>query len=133
MALILLVEDNEMNADMLSRRLKRAGYEVLLGTDGEAGVEMARQHQPDVVLMDLSLPVMDGWTATRRIKADVHTAHIKVMALTAHAIVGERDRALAAGCDEYDTKPIDFGRLEGKIRALLQARGEPERVREGNP
>ena len=102
MALILVVEDNELNADMLSRRLRRAGHDVLVGTDGEAGVEMTRAHQPDLVLMDMSLPVMDGWSATRAIKADASTAHIPVMALTAHAIVGDRDKALAAGCDDYE-------------------------------
>jgi len=119
MALILVVEDNEMNADMLSRRLKRAGHEVLLGTDGAAGVELTRQHRPDLVLMDMSLPVMDGWTATRAIKSDTSLAHIPVMALTAHAVLGEREKALGAGCDEYDTKPVDWSRLQGKIAALL--------------
>lgn len=119
MALILLVEDNEMNADMLSRRLARAGYEVLVGTDGEAGVQLAREHFPDLVLMDMSLPVMDGWTATRAMKADARIAHIPVLALTAHASVGEREKALGAGCDEYDTKPVDWPRLRGKIEALI--------------
>lgn len=119
MALILVVEDNELNADMLSRRLKRAGHDVLIGTNGEAGVLMTRAHQPHLVLMDMSLPVMDGWTATRAIKADASTAHIPVMALTAHAIVGDREKALAAGCDEYDTKPVEWTRLQGKIAALL--------------
>lgn len=122
MALILVVEDNEMNADMLSRRLQRAGHEVLVSSDGQSGVNMARQHQPDLVLMDMSLPVMDGWTATRTIKADDSVAHIPVMALTAHAVVGEREKALQAGCDEYDTKPIEWKRLEGKITALLNQR-----------
>ena len=125
MALILVVEDNEMNADMLSRRLKRAGHDVLLGGDGQAGVELARQHQPDLVLMDMSLPVMDGWTATRAIKADASTAHIPVMALTAHAVKGEREKALGAGCDEYDTKPVEWSRLSAKIAQLLQARARP--------
>jgi two-component system cell cycle response regulator DivK len=119
LALILVVEDNAMNADMLSRRLKRAGYEVLLGTDGQAGVELTRRHRPDLVLMDMSLPVMDGWTATRAIKADASIAHIPVMALTAHAVNGERERALRAGCDEYDTKPVEWARLSGKIALLL--------------
>jgi CheY-like chemotaxis protein len=122
LALILVVEDNELNADMLSRRLKRAGYDVLLGGDGQAGVELAREHQPDLVLMDLSLPILDGWAATRALKADASTAHIPVMALTAHAVKGEREKALQAGCDEYDTKPVDWSRLSGKIAQLLQAR-----------
>jgi CheY-like chemotaxis protein len=120
-ALILIVEDNEMNADMLERRLKRAGHEVLLSTDGQAGVELTRRHRPDLVLMDLSLPVMDGWTATRTIKNDASIAHIPVMALTAHAVVGEREKALEAGCDEYDTKPVEWSRLQGKIALLLAA------------
>jgi len=122
LALILVVEDNELNADMLSRRLRRAGHQVLLGTDGQTGVELAREHRPDLVLMDLSLPIMDGWTATRAIKADARTAHIPVMALTAHAVKGEREKALGAGCDEYDTKPVEWSRLSGKIAQLLQAR-----------
>jgi CheY-like chemotaxis protein len=119
MALILLVEDNEMNADMLGRRLKRAGHDVLLGTDGEAGVRMTRDHLPDLVLMDMSLPGVDGWTATRMIKADSSIAHIPVMALTAHASAHESEKALGAGCDEFDTKPIEWARLQGKIAALL--------------
>jgi CheY-like chemotaxis protein len=123
MALILVVEDNEMNADMLSRRLKRAGHDVLVGTDGQTGVQMTRDHLPDLVLMDMSLPIMDGWTATRAIKADASIAHIPVMALTAHAIVGEREKALGAGCDEYDTKPVEWARLQGKIALLLGATG----------
>jgi len=122
LALILVVEDNELNADMLSRRLKRAGHDVLLGGDGQSGVELARQHQPDLVLMDMSLPILDGWAATRALKADASTAHIPVMALTAHAVKGEREKALAAGCDEYDTKPVDWRRLSDKIAQLLQAR-----------
>jgi two-component system, cell cycle response regulator DivK len=121
LALILVVEDNELNADMLSRRLKRAGHTVLLGCDGQAGVELARQHQPDLVLMDMSLPILDGWAATRALKADASTAHIPVMALTAHAVKGEREKALGAGCDEYDTKPVEWSRLSGKIAQLLQA------------
>jgi CheY-like chemotaxis protein len=119
LALILIVEDNEMNADMLTRRLQRAGHQVLLGTDGRAGVELTRQHRPDLVLMDMSLPVMDGWTATRTIKADASIAHIPVMALTAHAVKGEREKALGAGCDDYDTKPVEWSRLSGKITLLL--------------
>src|SRR5688572_21973534 len=108
-----------MNADMLTRRLQRAGHQVLLGTDGQAGVELTRQHRPDLVLMDMSLPVMDGWTATRTIKADASIAHIPVMALTAHAVKGEREKALTAGCDDYDTKPVEWTRLSGKITMLL--------------
>lgn len=122
MARILVVEDNEMNADMLSRRLIRSGHEVLIGTDGETGVQMTRQHRPDLVLMDMSLPVMDGWTAVRAIKADAAIAHIPVMALTAHAIVGEREKALDAGCDEYETKPVQWARLSEKIAGLLASR-----------
>jgi CheY-like chemotaxis protein len=121
LALILVVEDNELNADMLTRRLKRAGHDVLLGSDGQTGVELARQHQPDLVLMDMSLPILDGWAATRALKADAGTAHIPVMALTAHAVKGEREKALGAGCDEYDTKPVDWSRLSAKIAQLLQA------------
>lgn len=119
MARILIVEDNEMNADMLRRRLIRAGHEVLVGTDGRTGVEMTRDHRPDLVLMDMSLPIMDGWSAVRAIKADEDVCHIPVMALTAHAIVGEREKALEAGCDEYETKPVHWERLKGKIALLL--------------
>ena len=120
---ILLVEDNEMNRDMLSRRLERKGYEVVLALDGESGVEMAQSQAPDLVLMDMSLPVLDGWEATRRLKADAATQHIPVIALTAHAMSSDREKALEAGCDEYDTKPIELPRLLGKIEALL-SRGE---------
>jgi two-component system cell cycle response regulator DivK len=119
MARILVVEDNEMNADMLRRRLIRAGHEVLVGTDGQTGVEMTREHRPDLVLMDMSLPIMDGWSAVRTIKADQDVCHIPVMALTAHAIIGEREKALDAGCDEYETKPVHWERLKGKIALLL--------------
>jgi CheY-like chemotaxis protein len=118
---ILLVEDNEMNRDMLSRRLERRGYRVVLAVDGQAGVEMAGSEAPDLVLMDMSLPVLDGWEATRRLKADPATRGIPVIALTAHAMSSDRDRALEAGCDEYDTKPIELARLLGKIEALLGA------------
>ena len=120
---ILLVEDNEMNRDMLSRRLQRKGYEVILAVDGPSGVEMARTQTPDLVLMDMSLPVLDGWEATRRLKADAATQHIPVIALTAHAMASDRQKALEAGCDDYDTKPIELPRLLGKIDALLR-RGE---------
>jgi len=116
---ILLVEDNEMNRDMLSRRLMRNGYEVLLAVDGEQAVSVATADMPDLVLMDMSLPVIDGWEATRRIKAVAATAHIPVIALTAHAMAGDREKAIAAGCDDYDTKPIELARLIGKIEALL--------------
>ena len=118
---ILLVEDNEMNRDMLSRRLERKGYEVFLALDGAAGVEMVGSHAPDLVLMDMSLPVLDGWEATRRIKADPATRHVPVIALTAHAMSSDRGKALEAGCDEYDTKPIELPRLLAKIEALLPA------------
>src|SRR5688572_29087022 len=104
---ILLVEDNEMNRDMLSRRLERKGYHVVLAVDGQSGVEMAHAQSPDLVLMDMSLPVLDGWEATRRLKAAPATQHIPIIALTAHAMAGDRDRAIEAGCDDYDTKPID--------------------------
>lgn len=116
---ILLVEDNEMNRDMLSRRLKRKGYDVVMAVDGQQGVEMAAAELPDLVLMDMSLPVLDGWEATRRIKGGEATASIPVIALTAHAMVGDRQKALEAGCDEYDTKPVELPRLLGKIRSLL--------------
>ncbi|MBC8011342.1 MAG: response regulator [Burkholderiales bacterium] len=113
---ILLVEDNEMNRDMLSRRLTRRGYEVLIAVDGQQGVDLATSEQPALVLMDMSLPVIDGWEATRRIKASDTTRHIPVIALTAHAMAGDREQALAAGCDDYDTKPIDLERLLPKIQ-----------------
>ena len=116
---ILLVEDNEMNRDMLSRRLQRKGYEVVLAVDGQSGVEMAKTEAPDLVLMDMSLPVLDGWEATRRLKADAATRHIPVIALTAHAMSSDREKALEAGCDDYDTKPVELARLLGKIEALL--------------
>ena len=116
---ILLVEDNEDNRDMLSRRLIRKGYEVLLAVDGGAGVAEALAQRPDLVLMDMSLPVLDGWEATRQIKAQPETSHIPVIALTAHAMSGDREKAVAAGCDDYDTKPVELPRLLGKIEALL--------------
>ena len=118
MSRILLVEDNEMNADMLSRRLARRGYEVSLAGDGEEGLRMVRSDPPDVVLMDMSLPVMTGWQATRALKDDPATRHIPVIALTAHAMAEDRQRALEAGCDDYDTKPVDLKRLLGKIESL---------------
>ncbi len=122
MTTILIVEDNEMNRDMLSRRLARKGYEVLIAVDGETGIDVARACAPDIVLMDMSLPVMDGWEATRRMKADEVLKHIPVIALTAHAMANDRDKALEAGCDDYDTKPIELPRLLAKIDALLFTR-----------
>lgn len=116
---ILLVEDNEMNLDMLSRRLERKGFEVLIAMDGAKGVDTAHEELPDLILMDMSLPVMDGWEATRRLKSDEETQHIPIIALTAHAIAGDRERCIAAGCDEYESKPIRFPRLLGKIEEIL--------------
>jgi CheY-like chemotaxis protein len=120
MSTILIVEDNELNRDMLSRRLQRRGYEVLLAVDGEDGLDVARANTPDLVLMDMSLPTVDGWEATRRLKADEVLRHIPVIALTAHAMANDRDKALAAGCDDYDTKPIELPRLLAKMEALLR-------------
>jgi len=116
---ILLVEDNVMNRDMLSRRLERKGYSVVFAEDGEQAVEMALSAKPDLILMDMSLPLIDGWEATRRIKAEPTTTGIPVIALTAHAMQGDREKALEAGCDDYDTKPVELKRLLGKIQALL--------------
>jgi two-component system, cell cycle response regulator DivK len=119
---ILLVEDNEMNRDMLSRRLARKKYEVLVAVDGGEGVVMARSEAPDLILMDMSLPVVDGWEATRRLKASPETKAIPIIALTAHAMSGDREKAMEAGCDDYDTKPVELPRLLGKIEALLGER-----------
>lgn len=119
MVKILLVEDNEMNRDMLSRRLKRNGYEVVIAIDGQQGVEMAAAETPDLILMDMSLPVIDGWEATRRVKENATTRAIPVIALTAHAMAGDREKAIEAGCEDYDTKPVEITRLLGKIAALL--------------
>lgn len=116
---ILLIEDNELNRDMLSRRLIRKGFEVILAEDGESGVELARTAKPDLVLMDMSLPVMDGWAATRAIRADDEIGRTPIIALTAHAMSGDRERALDAGCDDYDTKPVELQRLIEKIQALV--------------
>ena len=128
MTTILIVEDNEMNRDMLSRRLARRGYEVLVAIDGESGIRVARDRAPHLILMDMSLPIIDGWEATRRLKADAALKHIPIIALTAHAMAADRDNALAAGCDDYDTKPIELARLLAKIEALLP-RSVPELVR----
>jgi CheY-like chemotaxis protein len=119
MTRILIVEDNEMNRDMLSRRLQRKGYDVEVAVDGQQGVEMATELMPDIVLMDMSLPVMDGWKATKTLRRNEATAALKIIALTAHAMEGDRQKALKAGCDDYDTKPIDLKRLLGKIQAML--------------
>jgi CheY-like chemotaxis protein len=116
---ILLVEDNEMNRDMLSRRLVRNGFDVVMAIDGGQGVAMAASEKPDLILMDMSLPVMDGWEATRRVKADAATSTIPVIALTAHALVEDREKAKAAGCDDFDTKPVELPRLLEKINRLL--------------
>jgi CheY-like chemotaxis protein len=119
MTRILLVEDNEMNRDMLSRRLERKGYEVELAVDGRQGVDKAKTLEYDLVLMDMSLPEIDGWEATRELRADPATKELPIIALTAHAMSGDRERALEAGCDDYDTKPIELNRLLGKMEALL--------------
>jgi CheY-like chemotaxis protein len=119
MARILLVEDNEMNRDMLSRRLVKAGHAVSFALDGQQAIDMARAERPEIVLMDMSLPVIDGWQATRRLRADPATAGLRIIALTSHAMSGDREKALAAGCDDYDTKPLDLPRLLGKIAAQL--------------
>jgi len=121
MAKILLVEDNEMNRDMLSRRLQRRGHEVVCAVDGAQGLELARSETPGLILMDMSLPVLDGWEASRQLKADPITSGIPIIALTAHAMSNDRERALEAGCDDYDTKPVELPRLLGKIDALLGA------------
>ncbi len=122
MPTILLVEDDELNRDMLSRRLVKRGYSVLIAVDGEEGIAMTRTERPAIVLMDMSLPKIDGWEATRQLKADGATRAIPILALTAHAMHGDRERAIAAGCDEYDTKPVDFARLVDKIERLIAAK-----------
>ncbi len=122
---ILLVEDNEMNRDMLSRRLQKRGYEIVMAFDGAQGVQAAQTTAPDLILMDMSLPLIDGWEATRRIKANPATRHIPIIALTAHAMSDDRAKAMEAGCDEYDTKPIDLERLLPKIQSLLNQTVEP--------
>jgi len=119
MTKVLLVEDNDMNRDMLSRRLARRGFDVVCAVDGQQGIELARSDRPDIILMDLSLPVMDGWEATRRVKGDDITRNVPVIGLTAHAMSGDREKAIEAGCDDYDTKPVELDRLVGKIERLL--------------
>jgi two-component system cell cycle response regulator DivK len=125
MTKILLVEDNEMNRDMLSRRLERRGYEVVIAVDGQQGVDLAQSSHPDLILMDMSLPIIDGWEATRQLKAKEGVKGTPIIALTAHAMSGDREKALEAGCDDYDTKPIELPRLLGKIEALLGTRAKP--------
>jgi CheY-like chemotaxis protein len=120
-AKILLVEDDEMNRDMLSRRLLKRDFDVTIAVDGEEGVSMAHSLDPDLILMDMSLPGIDGWTATRQLKADAATQDIPIIALTAHAMAGDREKALEAGCDDFDTKPVDLARLLSKMEALLGA------------
>jgi CheY-like chemotaxis protein len=122
MARILLVEDNDLNRDMLSRHLTRKGYQILVASDGEQGLAMAQAESPDLILMDMSLPVLDGWEATRRLKAIPQTQFIPVIALTAHTMAGDREQCIAVGCDDYHTKPVDMSRLLGKIEALLARR-----------
>jgi two-component system, cell cycle response regulator DivK len=121
---ILVVEDNEENRDALSRRLQRRGFEVLFAADGKAGVEMAKTEKPDLVLMDMNMPELDGWEATRQIKADPAAQNIPVIALTAHAMTGDRERALEAGCTDYHTKPVEFPKLLAQIEAILQTKGD---------
>ena len=121
---ILIVEDNEMNRDMLSRRLARRGYQIVLAVDGGEGIAMATAESPDLILMDMSLPVVDGWEATRRLKAEPRTRVIPVIGLTAHAMAGDREKVIDAGCDDYDTKPVELPRLLQKIEALLTRTGE---------
>ena len=116
---ILIVEDNEMNRDMLSRRLQRKGFDIVMAEDGQKGVDMSKSENPDIILMDLSLPVLDGWQATSTIKADQNTKDIPIIVLTAHAMAGDREKALEAGADEYDTKPSEFKRLLGKIKDFI--------------
>lgn len=119
MATVLLVEDNEMNRDMLSRRLSRNGFQIVIAEDGKKGVELAIQEQPDLILMDLSLPVLDGWEATNLLKRTPETSHIPIIALTAHAMAGDEEKAREAGCDDFDTKPVDLNRLLTKMRLAL--------------
>jgi CheY-like chemotaxis protein len=122
---ILLVEDNEMNRDMLSRRLQRRGYDVVMAMDGEAAITMAASEQPDLILMDLDLPILDGWEATCRLKREPETSSIPVIALTSHVMISERDKAIEAGCDDYEAKPIEFERLLRKVQVLLKQQDKP--------
>ena len=121
MTKVLVVEDNEMNRDMLSRRLTRRGFQVIFAVDGQQGVDLARSERPDIILMDMSLPVIDGWEATRRVKSDDATRGVPIIGLTAHAMAGDREKAIEAGCDDYDTKPVELERLIGKMERLLGA------------
>jgi CheY-like chemotaxis protein len=121
MTKVLVVEDNEMNRDMLSRRLTRRGFQVIFAVDGQQGVDLARRERPDIILMDMSLPVIDGWEATRLVKSDDATRSVPVIGLTAHAMAGDREKAIEAGCDDYDTKPVELERLIGKMERLLGA------------
>ena len=123
MAKVLLVEDNEMNRDMLSRRLIKRGYAVVMAIDGQQGIDMAVSEKPDIILLDMSLPVVDGWDAAKQIKANPASSAAPLIALTAHAMAADRERAISAGCDDFDTKPVDLPRLLGKMEALLKARG----------
>ena len=127
MSRLLLVEDNEESRDGLARHLRRKGYEILLAVDGQQGIEVARSQAPDLILIDMSLPVLDGWEATRQLKDDAATRGIPVIALTAHAMAGDREKALEAGCDDYDTKPVELSRLLHKMEALLGKRAAPSR------
>jgi CheY-like chemotaxis protein len=122
-AKVLLVEDNEMNRDMLSRRLTKRGYTVAMAVDGRQGVDMALSEKPDIILLDMSLPIVDGWEAAQQIKANPASAAVPLIALTAHAMASDRERAISAGCDDFDTKPVELPRLLGKIEALLKAKG----------
>jgi two-component system, cell cycle response regulator DivK len=130
MTKVLLVEDNEMNRDMLSRRLIRRGFQVVFAMDGQQGIDLARSERPDIILMDMSLPVIDGWEATRRLKADDATRSVPVIGLTAHAMSGDREKAIEAGCDDYDTKPVELDRLIGKIERLLGTAKKDEALRQ---
>ena len=125
MSKILLIEDNEMNRDMLSRRLQRKGFEVALAVDGQQGIDAVRQDRPDLIIMDMSLPVLDGWEATRQLKADPETRDIPIIGLSAHAMAGDREKAMNAGCDDYDTKPVELPRLLDKIRRWLDSSAGP--------
>jgi CheY-like chemotaxis protein len=123
MAKVLLVEDNEMNRDMLSRRLTKRGYTVAMAVDGQQGIDMALSEKPDIILLDMSLPIVDGWEAAQQIKANPASAGVPLIALTAHAMASDRERAISAGCDDFDTKPVELPRLLGKIETLLKAKG----------